>query len=65
VEFPVLYRELMTGRELLYNYVRAFAALLLGYGGLHHFDKFYAQRKNRVVRPGNSGGSGEKGDAER
>jgi hypothetical protein len=29
VEFPVLYRELMTGRELIYNYVRAFAALLL------------------------------------
>jgi hypothetical protein len=65
VEFPVLYRELMTGRELVYNYVRAFAALLLGYGGLHHFDEFYARRKNREVRAENSGQSGEKGDAQR
>jgi glycosyltransferase involved in cell wall biosynthesis len=65
VEFPVLYRELMTGRELIYNYMRAFAALLLGYGGLHHFDDFYARRKNGAARTGNSGESREKGDAAR
>ena len=65
VEFPVRYRELMTGRELIYNYVRAFAALLLGYGGLHHFDEFYARRKNRATPPDNSGGSRAKDDAAR
>jgi glycosyltransferase involved in cell wall biosynthesis len=65
VEFPVVYRELMTGRQLIYSYVRAFAALLLGYGGLHHFDDFYAQRKNRAARLGNSGDSREGGDAAR
>jgi len=65
VEFPVLYRELMTGRELIYNYVRAFAALLLGYGGLHHFDDFYTRRKNRATRPDNTHGNNAKGDAAR
>jgi glycosyltransferase involved in cell wall biosynthesis len=65
VEFPVRYRELMTGRELIYNYVRAFAALLLGYEGLHHFDEFYARRKHLAARPGNSGKSGDQGDAAR
>jgi hypothetical protein len=63
VEFPVLYRERMTGRELIYNYVRAFAALLLGYAGLHHFDEFYARRKNRAARPGNSSRISERGAA--
>jgi glycosyltransferase involved in cell wall biosynthesis len=65
VEFPVLYRELMTGRELIYNYARSFAALLLGYGGLHHFDEFYARRKNRAAHLESSREGRENGDAAR
>jgi hypothetical protein len=65
VEFPVLYRELMTGRELIYNYVRAFAALLLGYEGLHHFDEFYARRKNRATHLERQGEGRGKDDAGR
>jgi glycosyltransferase involved in cell wall biosynthesis len=63
VEFPVLYRELMTARQLIYNYVRAFAALLLGYRGLDHFDDFYNRRKHRAARSGNPGASKDQGDA--
>ncbi len=43
VEFPMLYHELMTGREIAYNYLRSFAGLLLGYRYLHYFDAFYAR----------------------
>jgi glycosyltransferase involved in cell wall biosynthesis len=65
VEFPVLYRELMTGRELIYNYVRAFAALLLGYERLHHFDEFYGRRKNRATHLESHGEGKGKDDAGR
>jgi hypothetical protein len=63
LEFPVLDREPMTGQPLIYNDVRPFAALLSGYGGLHHFDDFYARRKNRATCSGNSTESDDQGDA--
>lgn len=40
-EYPALYRELMTRRQIAYNYLRSFAALILGYRHLHYFDEFY------------------------
>jgi glycosyltransferase involved in cell wall biosynthesis len=40
-EFPALYGELMTRRQIAYNYLRSFAALILGYRHLHYFDEFY------------------------
>ena len=43
IEFPVLYRELMTRRQIAYNYLRSFAALILGYRHLHYFDEFYTR----------------------
>ena len=47
LEFPMLYRELMTTRQLVYSYLRAFAALVLGYQGLHLFDGRYAAGKRK------------------
>ena len=40
-EFPALYGELMTRRQIVYNYLRSSAALILGYQHLHYFDEFY------------------------
>jgi glycosyltransferase involved in cell wall biosynthesis len=40
-EFPALYGALMTRRQIAYNYLRSFAALILGYRHLHYFDEFY------------------------
>jgi hypothetical protein len=45
VEFPKLYHQLMTTREIAYHYLRSFAGLLLGYRHLHYFDEFYARRR--------------------
>jgi glycosyltransferase involved in cell wall biosynthesis len=42
-EYPALYRELMSRRQIAYNYLRAFAALILGYRHLHYFDEFYTR----------------------
>jgi hypothetical protein len=42
-EFPALYGELMTRRQIAYNYLRSFAALMLGYRHLHYFDEFYTR----------------------
>jgi hypothetical protein len=45
VEFPVVYRELMSGRQLVYSYLKALAALALGYRHLHLFDDARARWK--------------------
>jgi glycosyltransferase involved in cell wall biosynthesis len=45
VEFPMVYRELMSGRQLAYSYLRAFTALALGYRHLHFFDDAHARWK--------------------
>ena len=50
VEFPMLYRELMSGRQLAYSYLRAFAALGLGYQHMHLFDDWHAGRKRGSAR---------------
>ncbi len=49
LEFPTLYRELMTTRQLIYSYSRALAALVLGYQGLHLFDDRYAGSRRKPV----------------
>src|SRR5271170_502401 len=43
LEFPMLYSELMSARQLMYSYLRAFAALVLGYRRLHLVDDRYAR----------------------
>jgi hypothetical protein len=40
VEYPVIYREIMSTRHRLYSYLRAFSALILGYDHLHLLDDF-------------------------
>jgi len=50
VEFPMLYRELMSGRQLAYSYLRALAALVLGYRHVHFFDDAYGRWK--AIRAG-------------
>src|SRR5262249_32663842 len=40
IEYPQVYGEIMTKRHRVYSYVRAFAALLLGYDHLHLLDDF-------------------------
>jgi hypothetical protein len=49
VEFPMLYHELMSARQLAYSYLRALVALLLGYQRLHLFDDMYAGVKRGPV----------------
>jgi glycosyltransferase involved in cell wall biosynthesis len=48
IEFPQIYGEIMTGRHRANSYLRAFAALFLGYHHLHLLDDFRTKRK-RVV----------------
>jgi glycosyltransferase involved in cell wall biosynthesis len=55
-EFPKLYGELMTIRELAYNYLRSMAALVLGYRHLHYFDKLYARWKKPPPRHARTAG---------
>ena len=47
LEFPMLYSELMSARQLMYSYLRAFAALVLGYRRLHLVDDRYARGKHK------------------
>ncbi len=44
-DFPLTYREIMTPRHRTYSYIRAFAALLLGYHHLHVLDDVRMKRK--------------------
>jgi hypothetical protein len=46
MEYPQLYRELMSARQVVYSYLRAFAALILGYQHLHFFDDIYGGIKH-------------------
>lgn len=46
LEFPMLYRELMSGRQLVLGYLRSFAALALGYRHIHLFDEAYGRYKS-------------------
>jgi glycosyltransferase involved in cell wall biosynthesis len=50
VEFPQIYGEIMTGRHRANSYLRAFAALFLGYHHLHLLDSVRMKTK----RPENS-----------
>jgi glycosyltransferase involved in cell wall biosynthesis len=45
VEFPRVYGEILSSRHLIYAYVRAFGALLLGYDHLHLLDVLQKRRK--------------------
>jgi glycosyltransferase involved in cell wall biosynthesis len=45
IEFPKIYREIMTGRHRVNSYLRAFAALFLGYHYLHLLDDLRMGRK--------------------
>ncbi len=45
IDFPLTYREIMTPRHRTYSYIRAFAALLLGYHHLHVLDDVRMKRK--------------------
>lgn len=40
LEYPRVYREIMTARHRLYAYVQAFGALFLGYDHVHLLDEF-------------------------
>jgi glycosyltransferase involved in cell wall biosynthesis len=45
IDFPQIYGEIMTPRQRAYSYVRAFAALFLGYHHLHHLADARMKRK--------------------
>jgi len=45
LDFPLTYGEIMTPRHRAYSYLRAFAALFLGYHHLHLLDDARAKRK--------------------
>jgi hypothetical protein len=45
IDFPRTYGEIMTPRHRAYSYVRAFAALFLGYHHLHVLDDLRVMRK--------------------
>jgi glycosyltransferase involved in cell wall biosynthesis len=49
LEFPRTYGEIMTPRHRTYSYVRAFAALFLGYHHLHVLDDVRMKRKRLVT----------------
>jgi glycosyltransferase involved in cell wall biosynthesis len=60
VEFPRIYREIMTGRHRANSYLRAFAAFILGYHHLHLLDDVRMGRKRRMNSSGELGGAAEK-----
>jgi len=47
--FPWTYGEIMTGRHRVYSYLRASAALVLGYHHLHLFDDARRKRKEWIA----------------
>ena len=51
--FPWTYGEIMTGRHRVYSYLRAYAALVLGYHHLYWFDE--ARRKRKEWMAASSG----------
>jgi hypothetical protein len=50
-EFPRFYGETMSARHRLYSYIRAFAALVLGYDDLHLFEKLRRGYKGLLGEP--------------
>jgi glycosyltransferase involved in cell wall biosynthesis len=44
-EFPIIHRDLMPTRQLIYRSARACAGLVLGYRHVHVFDDLFAQSK--------------------
>jgi glycosyltransferase involved in cell wall biosynthesis len=51
VEFPRIYGNIMSSRHLVYSYVRAFCALLLGYDRLYLVDDFRKGYKGVFGKP--------------
>jgi len=45
IEYPRIYREIMSPRHRAYSYLRAFGALCLGYHNLHLLDELQRKRK--------------------
>jgi glycosyltransferase involved in cell wall biosynthesis len=60
VEFPQIYGEIMTGRHRANSYLRAFAALFLGYHHLHVLDDLRIRRKRLVGASAENSVSAEK-----
>jgi glycosyltransferase involved in cell wall biosynthesis len=50
IEYPVVYRELMSPRQLIYSYLRALAGLALGYRHIRLFDAAHTRYKNHRRR---------------
>jgi glycosyltransferase involved in cell wall biosynthesis len=51
LEYPRIYREIMTARHRLYAYLQAFGALFLGYDHVHLLDKFHRGYKEMFGGP--------------
>jgi len=51
VEYPRVYRELKSTRHRLYDYIRAFSALILGYDHLHLVDDLRQKYKGLLDKP--------------
>jgi glycosyltransferase involved in cell wall biosynthesis len=60
IEFPQTYGEIMTSRQRAYSYVRAFAALFLGYHHLHVLDDARMKRKQLLHSTREKSGAAEK-----
>jgi glycosyltransferase involved in cell wall biosynthesis len=60
IEFPQTYGEIMTSRQRAYSYVRAFAALFLGYHHLHVLDDVRMKRKRLFHSSEEKNGAAEK-----
>jgi len=50
IEYPVVYRELMSPRQLVHSYLRAFAGLAFGYHRRNVFDEAYGRLRGRAPR---------------
>lgn len=52
LEYPRMYRDIKSVRHRLYDYIRAFGALILGYDHLHLVDDIRRIYKSPLDRPG-------------
>ena len=59
IEFPQIYWEIMTGRHRANSYLRAFAALFLGYHHLHLLDEVRMGRTGQAVSSAAKSGAGD------
>ena len=62
-DFPRTYGEIMTPRHQAYSYLRAFAALFLGYHHLYVLDDARMKRKRLFQSSAEKSGAVEKGKA--